>query len=493
MIDAFDIVIFGGTGDLSLRKLLPALYRAHKEKELPEGTRIFSSCRSLDKRDDYLDIVAVALEKYLDANEFADEHWQTFKNLLQPIALDIVKHDQTWQQLHTDLQHYPQRTRLYYLAIPPALFGVCCKHIHDSDLITENSRLVVEKPLGYNASSAEAINAEIATYFAEENIFRIDHYLGKETVQNLLVLRFTNLMFEQLWDAKSIDHVQISISETVGLEGRADFYDDVGALRDMVQNHLLQLLCLITMEPPNKMNAQTVQTEKIKVLQALRPINPEDVDLHTVRGQYIEGQYANEAVPAYLQELNKAHSDTETFVALRAYIDNWRWSGVPFYLRTGKRLKEQCAEIVIQYKQVSHQLYDQAAGSLQPNYLIIRLQPEEKLQLIMMSKKMGSRDVKLQPVTLNLNFSDTYKRFSSDAYKRLILDAAADNSSLFIHRHEVQAAWQWIDPIIAGWQRSKRSPLLYESGTRGPKEADALLASDGRRWFNAGDNSAIET
>ena len=485
MVHAFDIVIFGGAGDLSLRKLLPALYMATSEQELATGTRIITTFRRPEELASYLDTVALAIQQYLHAEEFSIQRWEAFKKLVVPISLDINKRDDRWHKLHELLNQQPLRKRIFYLAIPPAIFGICCKHLSDSELITANSRLVVEKPLGYNAASAEDINNEIASYFTESSIFRIDHYLGKETVQNLLALRFTNLIFEQLWDAKSIDHVQISISETVGLEGRAGFYDEVGALRDMVQNHLLQLLCLIAMEPPNKMNAQTVQAEKIKVLQALRPIKAEEVNLHCVRGQYVAGSYFGELVPGYLEELKSADSDTETFVALRAYIDNWRWSRVPFYLRTGKRMKSRCAEIVIQYKPVSHQLFVQSADVMEPNRLVIRLQPEETIQLTLMAKNMESRDILLQPATLNLNFSDTHKRFDSDAYKHLILDAVADRSSLFIHRQEVQAAWQWIDPIIEGWQLGQSSPHLYRAGTWGPDEADKLLAEDNRHWFNA--------
>jgi glucose-6-phosphate 1-dehydrogenase len=347
--------------------------------------------------------------------------------------------------------------------------------------------VVVEKPLGYNADTANAINEEIARYFDESAIYRIDHYLGKETVQNLMALRFTNVIFEQLWDAKSIDHVQISISETVGLEGRAGFYNEAGALRDMVQNHLLQLLCLVAMESPHKMKASSIRAEKVKVLESLRPMRGDDVKRHTVRGQYVAGNHKGKLVPGYLEELAEAQSNTETFVALRAYVDNWRWARVPFYLRTGKRMKQRCAEIVIQYKEVSHRVYDRDAGALAPNRLVIRLQPEESIQLTMMAKDLDTLDMRLQPATLNLNFSDTYKKFKSDAYKRLILDAVSANPSLFIHRDEVAHAWAWIDPIIDAWQSDAQDPHLYRAGTWGPEESDELLAEDGFKWFNAGE------
>ena len=274
----------------------------------------------------------------------------------------------------------------------------------------------------------------------------------------------------------------------MGLEGRAAFYNDAGALRDMVQNHLLQLLCLVAMESPNKVDAKSIQAEKIKVLEALRPMCGDDVFKHTVRGQYVAGSYFGELVPGYLEELKSANSHTETFVALRAYIDNWRWARVPFYLRTGKRMAARSAEIVIQFKDVPHRVYDESAGPLLPNRLVIRLQPEESIQLTVMSKNMEHMDVQLQPATLNLNFSDTYTKFRSDAYKRLILDAAVANTSLFIHRDEVVSAWNWIDPIIEAWQTSKSAPRLYRAGSWGPEESNQLLAEDGHRWFNSGES-----
>ncbi|ARN75106.1 glucose-6-phosphate dehydrogenase [Oceanicoccus sagamiensis] len=487
MAEPFDIVIFGGTGDLTLRKLIPALYRAFRENQLVEGTRVIASCRSQQDIDSYLDTAALALQQHLSPEEFSVPEWEQFKSYLHPVMLDIAVDDDRWQALQVLMDAEPEKVRVFYLAVPPAIFGVTCENLSSVNLITTNSRLVVEKPLGYDAGSADAINTEIANYFEEENIYRIDHYLGKETVQNLMALRFTNLIFEQLWNAKSIDHVQISISETVGLEGRAGFYNDAGALRDMVQNHLLQLLCLVAMESPNKVDAKSIQAEKIKVLEALRPMHGEEVINNTVRGQYVAGSYFGELVPGYLEELESPTSQTETFVALRAYIDNWRWARVPFYLRTGKRMKSRCAEIVIQFKDVPHRVYDDSAGPLEPNRLVIRLQPEESIQMTVMSKNLENMDMQLKPATLNLNFSDTYTQFRSDAYKRLILDAAAANTSLFIHRDEVAAAWNWIDPIIDSWQNSKAVPNLYRAGTWGPDESDELLAEEGHHWFNSGE------
>ncbi len=488
--EPFDIVIFGGAGDLAFRKILPALYRTYCEGKLPEGSRLFICCRGDRDPNAYLEQADVALQEYLSPGEYSKAGFKTFCGYVQVVELDIATSDQRWQVMAEKLNNEADRVRVYYLAIPPTIFGICCHHLHDYGLVNRHSRVVVEKPLGYDAASATAINNEIARYFDEAAIYRIDHYLGKETVQNLMALRFTNVIFEHLWDAKTIDHVQISISETVGLEGRAGFYNEAGALRDMVQNHLLQLLCLVAMESPHKMNASSIRAEKVKVLEALRPMRDEDVMRHTVRGQYVAGNQKGKLVPGYLEELGEAGSNTETFVALRAYIDNWRWSRVPFYLRTGKRMKQRSAEIVIQYKEVSHRVYGADTGPLLPNRLIIRLQPEESIQLSMMSKDLDTLDMNLKPVTLNLNFSEAYKGFKSDAYKRLILDAVAANPSLFIHRDEVDHAWAWIDPIIEAWQRSDDTPHLYRAGSWGPPESDELLAEDGFSWFNAGEYQA---
>ena len=482
MLKAFDFIIFGGAGDLALRKLIPGLYRAYSNDELPEGTRVFGTCRRQEAVETYMDTVRAATQEHLRDGEFVAETWEKFAQCIQPLFLDLSSHDEHWEKM-AEILKAGNEQRVFYLATPPGVFGVCCKHIYESGLISDATRVVVEKPLGYDAQSAEAINSEIAEYFEESSIYRIDHYLGKETVQNLLALRFANGIFEHLWDSKTIDHVQISISETVGLEGRASFYDDAGALRDMVQNHLLQLLCLVAMESPNKLTANSIRSEKIKVLESLRPLKGDAVKWHTIRGQYAEGEVGGKPVKGYLEELGK-DSTTETFVAIRAHIDNWRWAKVPFYLRTGKRMKKRCAEIVIQYQDVSHQVYPNSAGPLVPNRLVIRLQPEESIQMVLMSKNLEKHETELRPVMLNLNLADAYKHFVSDAYKRLMLDAAAGDPSLFIHRAEVDAAWGWIDPIIEAWQRPENDPLPYESGSWGPEASEELLSGDGRYWFN---------
>ncbi|MFI2811667.1 MULTISPECIES: glucose-6-phosphate dehydrogenase [Microbulbifer] len=485
MNNPFDLVLFGGVGDLALRKLIPALYRAHLEGGLAEGSRILPVCRRQEDVDNYLDLAREALKTHLRNGEYSESVWKSFSNLLRAVALDISEPDDKWDQLGDILGAGEERVRLFYLAIPPAVFGPCCENLSLKGLIHEQSRVVVEKPLGYNAQTSAEINGKIGEYFPENHIFRIDHYLGKETVQNLLALRFSNVLFEHLWDASVIDHIQISIAETVGLEGRAGFYDETGAMRDMVQNHLLQLLCLIAMESPNSMSSKNIRTEKIKVLEALRPLVGEAVEENIVRGQYVAGGLGTQLVPGYLEELDAASSNTETFVAIRAHIDNWRWAGVPFYLRTGKRMEKRCAEIVIQYKDVSHRVYGESAGKVIPNRLVIRLQPEESIKLVLMSKKMDSLEMELQPAELNLSLSETYDSFKSDAYKRLMLDAAANNAALFIHREEVAAAWAWVDPIIDHWRETDSQPDLYRAGSWGPQAANELLEEDGRHWFNA--------
>ncbi|MEQ2353504.1 glucose-6-phosphate dehydrogenase [Pseudoalteromonas piscicida] len=489
MLNPFDIVIFGGGGDLALRKLLPALYRAYQEGNLPEGTRILPTVREQNKQQEFIETAHIALQTHLGKGEYNKKDWSAFEQFLVPVVVNVTEEDEHWDTLKNILADGEDKSRVFYLSLPPAVYGRCCELLSIKGLITEQSRVVVEKPIGYCGKSAEEINAKIGEFFSEEQVFRIDHYLGKETVQNLMALRFSNALFENLWDAKAIDNIQISISETVGLESRAGFYDKAGALRDMVQNHLLQLLCLVAMESPHKLNANSIRTEKLKVLEALRPLIDTDVDNNVVRGQYVPGDLEGKLVPGYLEELGEGSSKTETFVAIRAHIDNWRWSGVPFYLRTGKRMKRRCAEIVVEYKPVSHNVYGDAAGPIQPNRLVIRLQPEESIQLTLMSKRLDNLEMQLEPVTLNISLSEKYNNgYHSDAYKRLMLDAAANNPALFIHRDEVRQAWQWVDPIIERWQ-SKGAPSLYRAGSWGPEDADELLEENKHVWFNAGEQA----
>ena len=482
MKQAFDLVIFGGTGDLSMRKLLPAMYRAYHQGSCEAGSRILVCCRKPEDYENLKQSIESGLKTFLDESEFNIEKWLAFSAIIQPVLLDLLDVNKGWEDFAGLFDGREENVRLFYLAVMPSIYGPCCENLSVKNLITPNARIVVEKPLGYDLESAEAINETMAKYFQEEQIYRIDHYLGKETVQNLLALRFSNFLFENIWDSKAIDHIQISISEQVGLEGRAGFYDGAGAMRDMVQNHLLQLLCLVAMESPNKLLADDVRVEKIKVLRALKPLKGVEIDNSVVRGQYVSGQNDGEKVPGYLDELENLESKTETYVAIKANIENWRWAGVPFYLRTGKRLKQRSAEIVVQFKDVTHNVYAEIKQPLKPNRLIIQLQPEEKIQLVLMAKDIGSEDGELKPITLNLDFAKKAQDVKSSAYQRLLLDAIKGNPTLFIHRDEVKAAWKWVDPIIAHWQTSDQSPELYSAGSWGPNKADELFEKSTHCW-----------
>lgn len=485
MLNSVDIVIFGGGGDLSLRKLMPALYRAHVAQQLERELRIVATLRSgATDRASYIAKVEKALRNHLQDTEFNEEHFRMFAERLQVIGLDISDPAVGWPEL-SGLLNQTAHPALFYFALPPSVYAQTCESLKTHELIDQNSRVILEKPIGYDRQSAQEINDAVGQYFNEENIYRIDHYLGKETVQNLMVLRFSNFLFEQLWDGKSIDHVQITLAETVGLEGRAGFYDKAGAVRDMVQNHLLQLLCLVAMEPATKMCAHDIRAEKIKVLSALRPIVDEDIERFTVRGQYGAGVVNGKAQTGYLDELGDHSSKTETFVAIKAHIDNWRWAGVPFYLRTGKCMQQRFSEIVIQFKPVSHNVFGDNAGPLSANKLIVRLQPDENIQLQLTTKDLDRNEVHLKKMSLNLNQSMTLPNTVRDAYKRLLLDAVRGDSTLFIHREEVDASWRFLDPILDKWQNSPAKPLEYAAGTWGPLEADQLLEQDGFAWRNS--------
>jgi len=375
-----------------------------------------------------------------------------------------------------------ERVRVFYLACAPQLFGTVCRRLADAGLVTGESRVVLEKPIGWDLDSARQINNDVGAVFAEHQVFRIDHYLGKETVQNLLVLRFANMLFEPLWNNQWIDHVQITVAETVGVGSRGGYYDNSGALRDMVQNHLLQLLCLVAMEPPTRYEMDAVRDEKLKALLALRPLTAEAADRDTVRGQYRSGAVGGEPVPGYLDELGTGQSGTETYVALKVWLDNWRWAGVPFYLRTGKRMYERTSEIVIQFRPVPHVIFPPGAGSIVPNRLVAHLQPDESVRLHMMAKEPGPGGLRLHPAPLNLSFAEAFAARSADAYERLLMDVVRGNSTLFMRRDEVEAAWRWVDHILHAWEAGGQPPKPYHAGTTGPSAAIALIERDGRTW-----------
>ncbi|MBP8263987.1 MAG: glucose-6-phosphate dehydrogenase [Pseudomonas sp.] len=474
-----DMLVFGGTGDLALHKLLPALYHLHRAGRLHDDTRILALARSNLARSAFQALAERHCRAQVARSDFANDTWASFAARLDYFAMDASQ-SADFGRLGKRLGDDPERVRIYYLATAPDLFEDIASHLKIASLAGPKARIVLEKPIGHSLESAQAINAAIGAVFDESRVFRIDHYLGKETVQNLMALRFANALFEPVWRAGHIDHVQISVCETLGVENRGAYYEKAGAMRDMIQNHLLQLLCLVAMEAPVRFDAEAVRNEKVKILEALKPISGLDVQDKTVRGQYAAGKIGGQEVPAYYFEKNVDNdSDTETFVAVQAEIDNWRWAGVPFYLRTGKRLARKTSEILIQFKPVPHQLF----GGGEANRLLIRLQPEERISLQLMGKSPG-KGMHLQPVELDLNLADAFhKQRRWDAYERLLLDVIEGDSTLFMRRDEVEAAWNWVDPIIKGWHQHYQSPRPYPAGSDGPEQAGNLLERHERQWM----------
>ena len=480
--EVFDLVIFGGTGDLALRKLLPALYHRDRDGQLPEGSRIIAESRAETGDDAYRELNHEAQRDNLRGEAVDEEVWSRFAGRLHYTQADALDHG-SWGGLVDQLAGHEHRVRVAYLATAPSIFGAIANGFAHHGLIHEDTRIVLEKPVGHDYESAREINDEVGRHFAEDQVFRIDHYLGKETVQNLLALRFANSMFEPLWRRGVIDHVQITVAETLGVGGRIDFYEDTGALRDMVQNHLLQLLCLVAMEPPSNRSHDAVRDEKLKVLRALRPITGENVRTDTVRGQYRAGAIDGQAVPAYVEELGTEESQTETFVALKLAIENWRWSDVPFYLRTGKRLKAKHSEIVLQFQRVPHSIFPELKYDVEPNRLTIRLQPDEGVKLHVMAKEPGPGGFDLRPVSLDLSFEETFGVRYPDAYERLLMEVIRGNPALFMRRDEIEASWHWVDQIIAGWDETRHKVSSYLAGSWGPTASSMLLDRDGRHWY----------
>jgi glucose-6-phosphate 1-dehydrogenase len=427
-VDEFDLVIFGGTGDLAMRKLLPALYHRERDGQITGDSRIIAASRSDLARDAYLGIVEQALRDHLAGDEFNEDDWSRLRQRIHYVQADALDHD-AWGDLVTLLAGAEDRVRVAYLATAPSLFGPIATGLRNNGLVTTESRIVLEKPLGHDHASAREINDEVGQCFAENRIYRIDHYLGKETVQNLLALRFANSLFEPLWRRGSIDHVQITVAEDLGVGGRVEFYDKIGALRDMVQNHLMQ------------------------------------------------------TVPGYADELGAHTSSTETFVALKLEIDNWRWSNVPFYVRTGKRLPGKHSEIVLQFNEVPHSIFPEQKYNVAPNRLTIRLQPDEGVQLSVMAKEPGPGGFDLRPVSLDLSFEETFGARYPDAYERLLMEVLRGNPALFMRRDEVEAAWHWIDTIVNAWDTSKQKVESYIAGSWGPAASSLLLDRDGRQWL----------
>ena len=480
-VEVFDLVIFGGTGDLALRKLLPALFHRFVDGQIVAGSRVIGIARDRLDESEYRARVRTALERALPSEAHTPAQLEQFLGLLHYRALDATQ-DGGWNELAEMLTTADDRVRVFYLATAANVFVAICQRLRQLGLTQGKVRVVIEKPIGQDLRSAAAINDAVGQAFAERQTFRIDHYLGKETVQNLIALRFGNALFEPLWRAEHIDHVQITVAETIGVESRAAYYAGAGALRDMVQNHLLQLLCMVAMEPPASLEPDAVRDEKLKVLRALRPINASNADQLTVRGQYRAGASGNGPVPSYLEESGRGDVRTDTFVAIKAQVANWRWSGVPFYLRTGKRLAARVSEIVIAFRAIPHSIFAGGAGPIAPNKLVLRLQPDEGVKLWLMIKSPGPGGLRLRRVPLDMSFAEAFGGRSSDAYERLLMDVVRGNPTLFMRRDEVEAAWQWIDPILGAWAGSDDLPKAYTAGTWGPSAAVALIERDGRTW-----------
>ena len=477
------LVIFGGTGDLSTRKLLPALFLLHRHQLADRLHRIIATGRGEMNTDGFREEARENLQRFLPEDRWDESVWATFRDRLFYQQLDAAM-EAHYQALGGLLDEGEAPGRLYYLATLPSLYGAICHHLQGTGLVNSKSRVVLEKPLGHDLDSCREINEQVAQVFEEDATFRIDHYLGKETVQNLIAVRFGNPLFSPQWRNTFIDNVQITVAEDIGVEGRGGYYAKTGALRDMVQNHVLQVLSIVAMEPPASLRPADIRDEKMKVLRALESMTSANVKEHTVRGRYAAGAVNGQAVKGFLEEAGYQDADaTETFVALKATINNWRWAGVPFYLRTGKRLSRRYSEIVIEYKKLPFSLFANDPNEL-INKLVIRLQPEENICLHTLNKRPGlTRGLRLQPVELHLTDESQNKGDRYDAYERLLLDAINGDQTLFMRRDEVEIAWRWTDSIIDAWDETGTPVKNYNSGTMGPNSATALVAVDGRSWY----------
>jgi len=481
VLPSFDMLLFGGTGDLVTRKLLPALYRRFAAGQVSAESRVFGVARSALSRSAYTHQAETACKEFL-GEEFDAKLWEGFSSLLDYVKVDAGA-EQDYAALASRLAGREAVVRVFFFSTASNLFSVICENLAKAGVLTPLSRVVLEKPLGHDMASADLINAQVGAVFAEKQIYRIDHYLGKEAVQNLMALRFGNALFEPLWRRGLIKHVQITVAEELGVERRGNFYDKTGAMRDMVQNHLLQLLCIMAMEPPASGGPDAVRDEKLKVLRALRPLRDRDVLTKSVRGQYKAGAVRGVPVRGYLEEADIASdSSTETFVALKVEIDTWRWAGVPFYLRTGKRLQDHVTELVVTFDEVPQPIFDMP-NSHTANELVIRLQPDESINLTILAKNPGE-GMRLKPVSLALDLGEAFKTRSLDAYERLLMDTVKGNLTLFMRRDELDAAWAWIDPIRDGWRRFDEGPKIYIAGSWGPAASSAMLARDGFAWHD---------
>ena len=482
MLNTFDLVLFGGTGDLSTRKLIPALFRQETVSSLDDDSNIIGVGTRDLSQEDYLNVVKASLDTHFPGFTNHQDSWDKFKKRITYYKLDITS-EEDWNNFK---QTDNDRVTVFYLAIPPSLYKDISQKLNDNNFITPNSRIVVEKPIGTDRESANDINKYLSLGFKENQIFRIDHYLGKEAVQNLLALRFANTIFEQSWSSSAIDHIQISVAEDLGVEGRGGYYDKTGALRDMVQNHLLQILCLIAMEPPVSISSESVRDEKLKVLKSLAFFDENSIKSDSVRARYSEGLSKGQAACSYIDEDGvDSTNKTETFVALKVLINNWRWSGVPFYLRTGKRMESKTSEITVRYKRIPHNIFSKD-NEAKTNQLVLRIHPDEGIDLKLNTKEPGVSGFNLEELPLDMNLDDYYELGHQDCYERLLLDVIKGNPALFVRKDEVDASWKWIDNIIDLWKKVDMPIEEYNSGSWGPVDSDLLLKRDFRSWKNGG-------
>jgi len=479
-VPPFDLVVFGATGDLSLRKLFPSLLHRFLDGQIPAQSRIVGVARSDLDSEAFRKMVHESRGKFAPGACVDEAKCDEFYRHIAYVRLDATAPAGQWGPLQQLLEEGAGKVRIFYLSTAPDLFVAIAERLAETGLATPHARIVLEKPIGRDLASSRKINDGVGAVFAEHNTFRIDHYLGKETVQNLLVLRFANMLVEPIWSRATIDHVQITVAEKIGVEGRGDYYDKSGALRDMVQNHILQLLCLVALESPNSMDADAIRTEKLKVLSALKRIDVADVAAKTVRGQYKDGLIDGQRAPSYAEEIGRA-SKTETFVAIKAEVENWRWAGVPFYLRTGKRMSARRSEIVVQFKDTPVPIFGPGAGA--PNKLTLRLQPDEGVRLWLNMKEPGPGGLRVKSAPLDLSFAEEFNGVRyPDAYERLLMDVVRGNLALFMRRDEVHAAWDWADDLLAAWEEKGGEPHLYPAGANGPTQSALMLDRDGRAW-----------
>ena len=482
-VEPCTLALFGALGDLALRKLFPALYQLDRAGLLPIETRLLALARESGEAASHLVMIEEHLRRHVGERDLDEAVLQRFIARLDYLSMDF-RRAEDFAALADKAGNAD--SIVAFFATPASVYGAICAGLAEAGL-AERTRVVLEKPIGHDLESSREVNDAVARFFPEDRTYRIDHYLGKDTVQNLIALRFANSLFETQWNQNHISHVEITVAETVGIEGRWGYFDQAGQLRDMIQNHLLQLLCLIAMDPPSDLSADSIRDEKVKVLKALAPIAPEHLGQQLVRGQYVAGSILGRHVPGYLEEENSnTQSDTETFVALRAEICNWRWAGVPFYLRTGKRMPQKLSQIVIHFKAPPHYIFAPEQRQLIGNKLIIRLQPQEGISLLVMTKDQGlDKGMQLRSGPLQLNFSETYKSPRiPDAYERLLLEVMKGNQNLFVRKDEIEYAWKWCDQLIDGWQRVGAPPKPYAAGSWGPAASIALISRDGRSWYD---------